>query len=268
MRNPLTDRYGSVADLRCTLAAEGRAPDDGGMARSNPLIERLERRLAWHQAVQDPELEPRNGLRWLPELRRWQAARLETSFEHFLNDPQRRAAALFFLTDVYGDHDFSRRDANVAKVLPMMQRLLPAAVLETVAQGIELGALTHALDLRMAEALQRLAPNRKRLDAKLYASAYREVGYPRLRAHQIDLIAHLGVGLSTAVRMPGVSTLLRLSRGPAKATGLGELQGFLERGFAAFSALGDGKAFVHDIEQSEREVSRRLFAGEPDPFVV
>ena len=30
---------------------------------------------------------------------------------------------MFFLTDVYGDHDFSRRDANVAKVMPMMQRL-------------------------------------------------------------------------------------------------------------------------------------------------
>jgi hypothetical protein len=236
------------------------------MARSNPLIERLERRLAWHQALHDRQCEPRNSLRWLPELRRWQAARLEASFEHFLNDPRRRVAALFFLNDVYGDHDFSRRDANVAKVVPMMQRLLPAAVLGTVADGIELGALTHALDLRMAEALRRLAPNRKRLDAELYACAYREVGYPRLRGHQIDLIAHLGVGLTKAVRMPGVSTLLRLSRGPAKATGLGELQGFLERGFAAFSALGDGKAFVEDIEHSEREISRRLFAGEADPF--
>ena len=87
-----------------------------------------------------------------------------------------------------------------------------------------------------------------------------------LRAHQIDLIARLGVGLAKAVKMRGVLTLLKLSRGPAKATGLGELQGFLERGFAAFSALGDGKAFVRDIEQAEREASRRLFAGDPAPF--
>ncbi|PZQ25061.1 MAG: hypothetical protein DI562_17155, partial [Stenotrophomonas acidaminiphila] len=101
------------------------------MARTNPLIERVGRRLAWHQAAHDPGREPRNRLRWLPEVRRWQAARLEESFEHFLNDPTRRAAAMFFLTDVYGDHDFSGRDANVAKVMPMMQRLLPGAVLET-----------------------------------------------------------------------------------------------------------------------------------------
>ena len=88
----------------------------------------------------------------------------------------------------------------------------------------------------------------------------------RLRKHQIDLIAAVGVGLAKAVRTPGVAMLLRLSRGPAKASGLGELQGFLERGFAAFSALGDGKAFVADIESSERKVARRLFDGDPDPF--
>ena len=236
------------------------------MARGNPLIERLGRRLACHQTLHDPKRDARNKLAWLPVLRRWQAQRLEHSFEDFLNDPKRRKAALFFLSDVYGDHDFSRRDANVAKVLPMMQRLLPNAVLGTVADGIELGVLTHAFDLRMAAALQRLAPTRKRLDTPLYARAYREVGHPRLRARQIDLIARVGVGLARAVRTPGVAMLLRLSRGPAKASGLGELQGFLERGFAAFSALGDGKAFVADIETSEREASRKLFAGDPDPF--
>ncbi|MEO6104005.1 MAG: hypothetical protein ABIP44_10255, partial [Pseudoxanthomonas sp.] len=198
--------------------------------------------------------------------RSWQTKRLENSFEHFLYDPQRRVAALFFLTDVYGDRDFSRRDANVAKVLPMMQRLLPAAVLGTVAEGIELGAVTHALDLRMAEELQRIAPTRKRLDAALYAKAYRGVGHQRLRKHQIDLIAGVGVGLAKAVRTPGVALLLRMSRGPAKASGLGELRGFLERGFAAFSALGDGRAFVADIEDSERIVAERLFSSDPDPF--
>jgi len=236
------------------------------MARPSSIGDRLGRRLACHQALHDPLGEPRNRLAWLPELRRWQAARLEQSFGHFLADPRRRGAAMFFLTDVYGDQDFSRRDANVAKVVPMMQRLLPAAVLETVDDAIELGALTHALDLRMAEALASLAPRRKRLDEALYGQAYRQVGHRRLRARQIDLIAELGVGLARAVKMPGVLTLLKLSRGPAKATGLGELQGFLERGFAAFSALGDGKAFVRDIEQAEREVSRRLFADDPTPF--
>ena len=75
-----------------------------------------------------------------------------------------------------------------------------------------------------------------------------KAGQRRLRRHQIDLIAEVGVGLARAVKTPGVATLLKLSRGPARATGLGELQGFLERGFAAFAALGDGKAFVRAMK--------------------
>lgn len=228
---------------------------------------RLAHRLACHQALFDVAREPRNASPWLKPLQAWQAQRLERSFAGFLVDPGRRPAARFFLTDVYGEHDFTRRDADIARVIPMMQRLLPASLLGTVADGIELGALTHAFDLRMAAALERLAGRRHGIDAALYASAYREVGHPRLRARQIALIAQVGEGLAAALRMPGVGSLLRLSRLPAKAAGLGELQAFLERGFAAFAELGDAGEFLGDIQRSETRVMQRLFAGDPDPFL-
>jgi hypothetical protein len=236
------------------------------MSRHADVVHRLQLRLACHQAVQDPVAEPRNRLRWLPELRRWQAARLERSFKRFLDDPHRAAAARFFLTDVYGDRDFSRRDADIARVLPTMQRLLPASLLATVSDGIALGVITHALDLRMAEALSGLAPNGKRLDAARYAEAYRRVGKPHLRARQIDLIHDVGHGLGGALRLPGITTLLRMSRGPAHAAGLAELQGFLERGVAAFKQLGDVDAFLAEIQRGEREVAARINAGEANPF--
>lgn len=236
------------------------------MSRHSDIARRLQRRLACHQALHDPANEPRNRLAWLPELRRWQAERLERSFRAFLDDPRRAAAARFFLTDVYGDHDFTRRDADIARVLPTMQRLLPASLLSTVADGIELGALTHALDLRMAGALADIAPRGRRLDAARYGQAYRWVGNPRLRAHQITLIGHVGHGLGHALRLPGITMLLKLSRGPAHAAGLSELQGFLERGVAAFGRLGDVDAFLGEIQRGERELAARLFAGAPDPF--
>ena len=230
------------------------------------LSTRLARRLACHQALHDPVREPRNRLPWLPELRRWQAQRLERSFNRLLQDPGTRPAAHFFLKDVYGDHDFSRRDADIAKVMPMMQGLLPQPLLASVADGIELGVLTHAFDLRMADVLGRLAPSQRRLDDSLYMQAYRAVGLPRLRGHQIGLISHVGQGLGSALQMPKVGTLLRLSRLPAKAVGLAELQGFLERGFDAFAQLGDIDGFLDDIDRAERAISRRLFAGDADPF--
>lgn len=239
-----------------------------GDARGTDVPARLSRRLAYHQALHDPQQEPRNRLRWLKPLQAWQTQRLERSFARFLQDPTRRPAAHFFLSDVYGDRDFSQRDADIAKVMPMMQRLLPAALVSTVADGIELGALTHALDLRMAQALQRLAPRRRRIDEALYAKAYREVGLPRLRARQIALIDHVGQGLAAALRMPGVSMLLKLSRVPARAAGLGELQMFLERGFEAFAGLDDAQAFLADIRHHESAAMTRLFAGQADPFRI
>ncbi|GAB3385114.1 FFLEELY motif protein [Lysobacter fragariae] len=237
------------------------------MSRTKDLSLRLGCLLSRHQALHDPDREPRNALRWLPEVRRWQAERLEASFDRFLRDPQRRPAAQFFLSDVYNDRDFSRRDADIARVLPMMQKLLPGAVLGTLADAIELGLLTHAFDLRLAHFLEAAPTGRRRkLDAALYSQVYRAAGLQRLRRHQIDLISSVGLGLGGAMRMPGVAMLLKLSRGPARAAGLAELQGFLERGFGAFGKLGDVRGFIDEIEADERAVCERLFSADLNPF--
>ena len=81
-------------------------------------------------------------------------------------------------------------------------------------------------------------------------------------SQQIDLIRDVGHGVGSALRLPGITTLLKLSRGPAHAAGLSELQGFLERGVAAFKQLGDADAFLADIQRGEREVAARLFADD------
>lgn len=253
--------------VRSTDNTVERHSKQAGTAAVDPSA-RLSRRLVHHQALHDPQREPRNRLRWLKPLQAWQTQRLERSFARFLQDPARRPAAHFFLSDVYGDRDFSQRDADIAKVMPMMQRLLPDTLVATVADGIELGALTHALDLRMAQALQRIAPRRRSIDEALYAQAYRDVGLPRLRTRQIELIDHVGQGLAAALRMPGVSMLLKLSRVPAKAAGLGELQLFLERGFEAFAELDDAQAFLADIRHHETQAMTRLLAEDADPFRI
>lgn len=228
--------------------------------------DRLARLMARHQALHDPAVEPRNQSPWLAELRRWQSARLKRSFRWFLHDPRRRPAAGFFLTDVYGERDFSRRDSDIARVLPMMRRLLPDKLLGTVADAIELGVVTQTLDLSMVDVLHRLAPRRRRLDEALYAEAYREVGGQAARARQIALIGKVGRGFGKALKLPGVAALLAFSRGPAKLAGLSELQGFLERGFGAFETLGDVEDFIREIELEESELSQRLFAGDPAAF--
>ena len=230
------------------------------------LRQRLARRLAWQKQANDPGREPRNRLPALSLLRAWQAARLERAFADVLADPRMRPAARFFLSDLYGDKDFSARDRDAAKILPAMARLLPASLLEAAAEAIELAVLSHAFDLAMAEALSR----RPRPDAPIsladYGEAYRAVGCPRLRRHQIGLILRVGYTLDAAVKKHGVHRLLRAARVPAKLAGVSELQAFLERGFTAFEALGGAGDFLEAIGRREYEASRRLFAGDPDPF--
>ncbi|HEX5694659.1 MAG TPA: hypothetical protein VFY00_08600 [Arenimonas sp.] len=227
---------------------------------------RLAQRLAWQQALHDPVREPRNRLPTLPLLRAWQTRRLTDSFRDFLADPRMRPAAEFFLTDLYGERDFSARDRDVARIMPLMSRLLPDSLLVAATDAIELAVLSHAFDLRMAAALAARRKPDAAITVEHYGQAYRATGCPRLRRHQIDLILGVGWTLDAAVRKHGVYKLLRASRLPARAAGLSELQGFLERGFAAFEALGGAGDFLEAIGRREREVSRRLFAGAPDPF--
>lgn len=228
--------------------------------------QRLARRLAWQQALHDTRGEPRNRLPTLPLLRAWQTRRLADSFVDFLASPRMRPAAEFFLTDLYGEKDFSARDRDVARIMPLMARLLPESLVLAATDAIELAVLSHAFDLRMAEQLARRRDPLAPITATDYGKAYRAVGCPRLRRHQIELVLGVGWTLDAAVKKHGVYKLLRASRLPARAAGMSELQGFLERGFGAFEALDGAGEFLEAIGRREREVCRRLLAGEPDPF--
>lgn len=232
----------------------------------NEVRARLIRRLQWQKAVNDAVAEPRNRLAILPALRRWQSARLRAGFQDFLADPSMRPAAEFFLTDLYGDKDFSARDRDAARLLPAMSRFLPDTLLRAAADAIELAVLSHAFDLRMAEALLQRQDPRAAISVEDYARAYRGTGHPRLRQHQIELILKVGHALDAAVKKHGVAKLLRASRLPAQLAGLSELQKFLERGFTAFAGLGGAERFLARIAEREASVARRLFAGDPSPF--
>ena len=238
------------------------------MRPAPPIAARLSRLIAINQQLRDPARSSGNRSPWLPVLQRWQAQRLKESFTAFLREPSTRPAAEFFLTDLYGDHDVRGRDSGVARVIPRLIRLLPEDFLITAADAIELGALSHALDLRMVARLQDHFGGDLRLDAARYARTYRDCGLRRLRGRQIDLVQEVGHALDDAVRHPMLGRVLRLSRLPARMAGLSDLQQFLERGLGAFAQLGGAAHFLTTIERQERSASRRLFAGDANPFVL
>src|SRR5262245_25943571 len=85
----------------------------------------------------------------LKRLGEWQARRLRRTDADRAGDPRYPAAIAFFQKDLYGGGDFSRRDADLARVVPAMERMLPARVIATVAKAAELNALSQTLDRKL-----------------------------------------------------------------------------------------------------------------------
>ena len=195
-------------------------------------------------------------------LRTFQSGRMAETHADLLRDPGTRAAAQFFLTDLYGADDLSQRDANLERVIPAMERMLPAPALATVAGAVSLDALSERLDAAMA---RRLGEDFTEAD---YIAAYRKAGSRAERERQIDQVASLGMSLCELVRVPLIGATLSMMRGPARLANLGDLQNFLERGFKAFKSMKQPEDFVATVVSREREILRRLYAGAENPFLL
>ena len=119
-------------------------------------------------------------------LRQWQADRLGRTHRDLLESDRYGPAAAFFLTDLYGPGDCARRDADVMRVMPTAERLLPESGLKVLAQAIELDALSEELDYLMVVALRRIGGINP-ISAEHYVIAYRAVGEMARREQQITL---------------------------------------------------------------------------------
>ena len=194
-------------------------------------------------------------------LRQWQADRLGRTHRDLLQSERYGPAAEFFLTDLYGPGDCARRDADVMRVMPTAERLLPESGLKVLAQAIELDALSEELDYLMVVALRRSGAI-GRLTATAYALAYREVGEPERRAHQITLVTELGMTLDRLARKPFLGTTLKLVSGPAHLAGLGELFSFVERGYRVCHQMGRANEFLETIASRETVIMKALFDGD------
>jgi hypothetical protein len=193
-------------------------------------------------------------------LRQFQSARLVSTHADLLAVKETRAAAQFFLEDLYGTKDFTRRDADIERIVPMMERLLPVSALWYIAEAIELDALSESLDSAMAS---RLGEHFTQDD---YVNAYRTVASRAEREQQIAHIRSVGQSLAELVRKPLIGATMAAMRSPAKLARLFELHQFLERGYSAFKQMSKPEQFVETIVRRETEILQNLYAGQPEPF--
>nr|MBP6765552.1 hypothetical protein [Rubrivivax sp.] len=187
----------------------------------------------------------------------FQHSRFEATYADMLASPRYGHAASFFLEDLYGPMDFTKRDTQFARVVPGLVRLFPSDLVGTVVSLADLHALSETLDTAMATVLPGPAP----ITGARYGQAWRTVGQPEKRERQIALMMAVGSALDRYTRNPLLRHTLRLMRGPAHAAGLGALQEFLESGFDTFREMRGAAPFLDTVATRERALAAHLFAG-------
>ena len=192
-------------------------------------------------------------------LKSYQQRRFALTYADLLASARYRPAAQFFLDELYGPRDFSRRDTQFERVVPALVQLFPTPIVATVAVLSELHALSEQLDSALALLLDRAAP----LDAQTYVRAWQAGATPAQREQQIALTLAVGEALDRLTGNPMLHGSLRLMRVPAAAAGLGDLQDFLEAGFDSFRAMHGASEFLGLVEAREHRLNRALFGAPP-----
>lgn len=191
------------------------------------------------------------------EVKQLQARRFRATYADFLMEPRHALATAFFLDELYGEHDFSVRDAQFARIAGAIERLFPEAVADLAVDLAETHALTETLDHALAE--HWLALEGDCCYTERYVRAWRLTGERAWRQRQLAVVLHMGQELQRLTRMRSLLFALKLMRGPAQAAGLSALQQLLERGFAAFGAMGDASEFLRAIAEREQRWLDALF---------
>jgi hypothetical protein len=219
------------------------------------LAEALTRVIALRRSLQ---ADPAINERWRA-VKRYQSERLQRTYADLLATPRYRAAAQFFLQDLYGEKDFEQRDREALRIVPKLAVMLPERAVETMALAVELDELSELLDSRVATELK------MPIDPASYAEAYRRAGTPAERERQIAMVDSIGRTLDRLARMPFLAGMLHLMRGPAEAAGLQHLQLFLMRGFDSFKAMRGAGEFLDIVRSRETALMRQIFEGKSGP---
>jgi hypothetical protein len=197
------------------------------------------------------------------QLAAWQSARLAWTHRDFFEDPRYRPAVTFFLTDLYGDRDYTPRDEGMERVYPLMTRMMPVRAMHSIALGIEMHALSQELDIALARKIYAGRGDGAPFTAADYAAAYRACDNAPERREQIELIGRIGRDLDHVVHLPFVYQTVLLSRRPARLAGLTALHEFIERGFEAFRHMQGADEFLDAIMAREFAVMEAILTDAP-----
>ncbi len=190
----------------------------------------------------------------MQSVERWQKKRLFHTYSDFHDNPRYRKATDFFISELYAPENLARRNSDLEKMIPFMHKWLPEHALRTVRLALKSQLMAYYLDLQVASELIRMDITPETLDQKTYWQAYQLNHDRQMRVLQVELIHAAGAALEGLVHRSSIYLTLKMARVPARFLGLGEIQGFLERGFKAFRSMKGAEDFLAAVYDRELAV--------------
>jgi hypothetical protein len=210
------------------------------------------------QYLSDPEM-----LRQYELFLAWQLDYMLPFFSEFEEHPETAAAVQFVVSDLMGT-GISARDSDIARVIPVMTRLLPDKAMQALASAMELNARTLEINFDVCTRLSKTVDIADGISEREYCDAFRRATTIEECLELIELTADLGKTLQRLVNIPLLGMTLRAMHRPAHAAGFGALQDFLEKGFTTFRGVEDVDCFLDRLSERLTDFYTRL-CTEPLP---
>ncbi len=227
------------------------------MSAANKLRNYTERSNALHQEYLDDQTFFKRYKRFVA----WQLAYMLPFYDDLRASKNHAAAVDFVVSDLTGI-GVSARDHDIARVEPIMSRMLPDKALGVMASAMKLNARVLDINLAICRALYKDRPVDFAVSETDYRSACRQASSLDECLGLVHLIEDVGRSLDHVIRIPMIGVTLKAMRVPARLAGFAALQVFLEKGYTTFVALDDVDQFLDDITLRMTEVFTEIFTAD------
>ena len=193
----------------------------------------------------------------------WQLDYMLPFYEDLRASADHAAAVDFVVSDLTGI-GVNQRDHDIARIVPVMSKLLPENALRAVASAMQLNARVLGINLSICRALY----EDRSVDAVIsecdYCLACRQATQLDQFFDLVHLTEDVGRSLDQVIRIPMIGLTLKAMRRPARLAGFAALQTFLENGYTTFVALEDVDQFLKNITLRMNEVFTWIFTEPPE----
>ena len=208
----------------------------------------------------------------LEEVQSWQRARIKNTHKALFAQPQNVPMAHYFVNKLYGGDEFDILAKQLERIVPKAQKLeklAPAAALETGSRAIHSAIVATELDLHLAEwLLEKDLP----INEDNMLRAYREVDEADKRREQLASLKDVCYRTDKYINSFMLQKAFALAKGTAYKYNYQPLYDFMAEGFAAMKPLRNVASFIEPVCERELQIIDHVHQpnndGRIEPFGV